>query len=361
MIELIESKSYLVGGSVRDKLQNIKSFDLDYVVVGATEKEMLDAGFSKVGKDFPVFLHPKTGDEYALARKEKNTGPSYHDFEFEVDNISLEEDLSRRDLTINSMAMDKDGTIIDPFGGQKDLKEKILRHTTDAFCEDPVRIFRLARFYTRFKSFTVSNETNKLVKKMVKDNLCSSMKGERILLELKKAFLEENVDRFFRLLKDQKILEDVFSEFFHLTDSGFEFFCNELLSARKSTDNFDVILVSGLKVLKKTCQASFLLRLKCSNSLKKLLKVSQSFFEYLHSDQTPEDTYQLLVRLSFKSKNFNINNLKIIYKDQLELIHFIENLREKLCKVELKSKISESITKEKVTEVFIKEIEKYKN
>ena len=179
-------KTYLVGGAVRDMLMGLEPKDRDYVVVGSSEAEMMSLGYTKVGADFPVFLHPETGDEYALARRERKTGKGYLGFvsEFTPD-VTLEEDLSRRDLTINSIAIDTlflgednkpDGIIIppvtDPFGGKDDLHNKILRHTSNAFEEDPVRVLRVARFCARFGSdWQIAEETKELIRKMGKSGM----------------------------------------------------------------------------------------------------------------------------------------------------------------------------------------------
>jgi tRNA nucleotidyltransferase (CCA-adding enzyme) len=163
-------KTYLVGGAVRDMLMGLEPKDKDYVVVGSSADEMLAAGFEKVGADFPVFLHPETGDEYALARREKKTGTGYLGFtsEFGAD-VTLEEDLGRRDISINSMAIDDKGNLIDPFNGQEDLKNKTLRHTSNAFEEDPVRVLRLARFRARFgPDWVIAPETRDLIASMAK-------------------------------------------------------------------------------------------------------------------------------------------------------------------------------------------------
>lgn len=163
-------KIYLVGGAVRDQLLNLPIKEKDYVVVGASLEDMLKLGYRPVGKDFPVFLHPQTNAEYALARTERKTAKGYKGFEFHANpNVTLEEDLKRRDFTINAMAIDENGKIIDPYHGQEDLKNKLLRHVSEAFAEDPVRILRAARFAARFKDFTVHPETLKLMQKMVQD------------------------------------------------------------------------------------------------------------------------------------------------------------------------------------------------
>ena len=153
-------KSYIVGGAVRDALLGMPVQDRDWVVVGATPEDMLAQGFRPVGKDFPVFLHPETQEEYALARTERKTAPGYRGFVFHTSpDVKLEDDLVRRDLTINAMARADDGSIVDPFGGQRDIAGKVFRHVSDAFLEDPVRILRLARFAARFPDFSVAPET----------------------------------------------------------------------------------------------------------------------------------------------------------------------------------------------------------
>ena len=160
---------YLVGGAVRDKLLGIEQSDRDYVVVGSNPEKMLALGFSQVGHDFPVFLHPKTHEEYALARTESKNGTGYLGFNCDFnENITLEEDLLRRDLTINAMAMDEKGNIIDPYHGMEDLKNRILRHVSDAFVEDPLRVLRVARFYARYYhlGFKIADETKVLMRKI---------------------------------------------------------------------------------------------------------------------------------------------------------------------------------------------------
>lgn len=192
---------YLVGGAVRDLLLGIEPKDKDYVVVGATEQELIWGEYKRVGADFPVFLHPDTGEEYALARTERSTGKGYHDFEVVTDNVTLEEDLARRDLTINSIALDlKTNSVVDPYGGQQDLRDGILRHTTDAFVEDPLRVFRIARFAARFPHFKIHRDTVELAKKIVDDGLVHHLTSERVGKELEKALAETKPSRFFQVL-----------------------------------------------------------------------------------------------------------------------------------------------------------------
>lgn len=206
-------KIYAVGGSIRDKLLGRTVKDKDFVVVGATPEQMLDAGFEKVGADFPVFLHPETREEYALARKERKTGKGYHGFETTFDtSVTLEDDLLRRDLTINAMAEDEEGSLIDPYNGLQDLRGGILRHVSEAFAEDPVRVLRVARFRARY-NFTVAPETIGLMKKLVKDGELDHLVPERVWLELEKAVMEEHPSLFFWALDDCGAKEVLFPEF----------------------------------------------------------------------------------------------------------------------------------------------------
>jgi len=196
-------RTYLVGGAVRDKLLNIKVVDRDWVVVAATADDMLEMGYIPVSGAFPVFLHPQTGEEHALARREVKTGGGYHGFSVETgSHVTLEEDLARRDLTINAMAEDENGNIIDPFGGQEDLENGILRHVTPAFAEDPVRLLRIARFSARFGrwGFRVAHGTHALMKKMVASGELEHLKGPRIWQEMRKALMEKQPWRFFEVL-----------------------------------------------------------------------------------------------------------------------------------------------------------------
>lgn len=194
---------YLVGGAVRDHVLRVASKDKDYVVVGATAEWMLEQGFQKVGADFPVFLHPETGYEYALARQERKTGTGYLGFETRFDpSITLEDDLIRRDLTINAMAMSEEGAIIDPYGGLRDLKERVLRHTSDAFEEDPLRVLRLARFAARYDDFSIAPETRDLASLIVKGGEMTSLPKERIWTEMWKGFGEIHPYRMIEVLSD---------------------------------------------------------------------------------------------------------------------------------------------------------------
>lgn len=194
-------KTYLVGGAVRDQLLGLPVQERDWVVVGATAKQMLDLGFSQVGKDFPVFLHPKTQEEYALARTERKQGRGYHGFTVHASKeVTLVEDLARRDLTINAIAQDENGQLVDPFNGQKDLEDRRLRHVSPAFVEDPLRVLRLARFAARFANFSVDEKTMALCQQMVHAGEVAHLTRERVWQEWQKVLLTDNPWRFIEVL-----------------------------------------------------------------------------------------------------------------------------------------------------------------
>ena len=196
-------QTYIVGGAVRDELLGRPNADRDYVVVGATPEAMLAQGFRPVGKDFPVFLHPDTHEEYALARTERKTGRGYHGFAFHAaPDVTLDDDLARRDLTINAMAKSADGRLIDPFHGQRDLQAKVLRHVGPAFAEDPVRILRIARFAARFSDFSIAPETLELMRGMVAAGEVDHLVAERVWQELAKGLMEDKPSRMFEVLRD---------------------------------------------------------------------------------------------------------------------------------------------------------------
>ncbi|MGN1282005.1 MAG: multifunctional CCA addition/repair protein [Succinivibrio sp.] len=206
---------YLVGGAVRDRLLGIDSSDKDYVVTGSTIEEMKSLGYTQVGHDFPVFLHPKTKEEYALARTEKKDGTGYLGFNCSFsEDVTLEEDLRRRDLTINAMAMDAEGKIYDPYSGREDLDNRILRHVSEAFVEDPLRVLRIARFYAKFYSlgFSVSDDTKALMRKMVASGELTSLTAERVFMELDKALNTANPEQFILLLREVGALKYVLPE-----------------------------------------------------------------------------------------------------------------------------------------------------
>ena len=197
---------YMVGGAVRDKLLGRPVNDHDWVVVGATPQQMIDLGYLPVGRDFPVFLHPETREEYALARTERKSGRGYRGFVVQSSpDVTLEDDLSRRDLTINAIASSADGSsaeaLLDPYGGARDLEQRVLRHVTDAFHDDPVRILRVARFAARFTDFSVAPETMELMRSMVAHGEADHLVAERVWQELARGLMEEQPSRMFEVLR----------------------------------------------------------------------------------------------------------------------------------------------------------------
>lgn len=211
-------KTYLVGGAVRDELLGLPVKDRDWVVTGATPEEMLQQGFKQVGADFPVFLHPRTREEYALARTERKQGRGYHGFTvYSAPDVTLEDDLKRRDLTINAMAKSTDGELVDPFGGREDIQTRSLRHVSEAFSEDPLRILRTARFAARLQplGFTVAEPTLTLMRQMVRDGEVEHLVPERVWQEIQRALHENEPGTFFEILRDCGALASIIPELNH--------------------------------------------------------------------------------------------------------------------------------------------------
>lgn len=206
---------YLVGGAVRDRLLGRTPLERDFVVVGATPEDLLALGYRPVGKDFPVFLHPDTGEQYALARTERKTGPGYYGFATRfAPDVTLEEDLARRDLTINAMAQDAAGELVDPYGGRRDLAARVLRHVSPAFVEDPLRVLRVARFAARFAplGFTVAPETLELMREIVARGEMAALVPERVWVETERALGEDRPTAYFEVLRRCGALASVFPE-----------------------------------------------------------------------------------------------------------------------------------------------------
>ena len=206
---------YLVGGAVRDELLGIPQRERDWCVVGARPEDLESQGYQRVGKDFPVFLHPETREEYALARTERKTAPGYHGFAFDTSpDVTIEQDLERRDLTINALARDSEGTLIDPFGGREDIEKRVLRHVSDAFAEDPVRILRVARFAARFhdKGFRIAPETMQLMQRMVEAGEVDALVPDRVWKETERALQGDHVRVFFEVLRSCGALRVLFPE-----------------------------------------------------------------------------------------------------------------------------------------------------
>jgi tRNA nucleotidyltransferase (CCA-adding enzyme) len=236
---------YEVGGAVRDALLGRPVQDRDWVVVGATAQQMLDAGYQQVGRDFPVFLHPETHEEYALARTERKSGHGYRGFVVHAEpDVTLEQDLARRDLTINAMARDADGVLIDPYGGAADLRAGVLRHVGPAFVEDPLRVLRLARFAARF-GFEVAPETQALARQMARDGELAHLVAERVWQETARALTELQPDLYLRVLRDCEALAAVFPELARLGGEALDALCRKLAAAAGQT----VEVMGGLLAL----------------------------------------------------------------------------------------------------------------
>lgn len=238
-------KIYAVGGAIRDSLLGLPISDIDYVVVGSSPEEMIRQGFSPVGSDFPVFLHPITKAEYALARTERKTGLGYKGFSFHASpEVTLEEDLARRDLTINAMAREVSetgeivGPIIDPYGGQKDIEQKIFRQVSDAFVEDPLRVLRLARFGARFSEFVVADQTQDLLKKIVLTGELKHLVPERVWQELSRGLMTIQPSRMLHILKECSALESIFPKDLN-KDQIFTQTCADIDASSKSALNLE--------------------------------------------------------------------------------------------------------------------------
>ena len=299
---------YLVGGAVRDALLNRKVVERDYVVVGATPEEMLSQGFTQVGKDFPVFLHPKTQEEYALARTERKSGKGYTGFVCDASSsVTLEEDLLRRDLTVNAIAQDNLGNLIDPYGGKKDLENRLLRHVSEAFSEDPLRVFRVARFATRYAylGFTIATETMALMQSMAQSGELSTLSAERVWQETKRSLLEKTPHVFFTVLNQAHGLNDWFTELERNLDTALETLKTavdlekvENESVVKDTDTETARLITRFTALlthlneeeaKQLCS-----RLKVQNQVSEIVSLACKFKGFLlNAQNSPADLLAL--------------------------------------------------------------------
>ena len=323
-------KIYEVGGAVRDALLNEEAKDKDWVVVGSSPEEMAANGFRPIGKDFPVFLHPETNEEYALARTEKKSGQGYHGFNFYFGKeVTLEEDLSRRDLTINAMARDDDGKIIDPFGGRKDLENKIFRHVSDAFSEDPLRAIRLARFHTykHLSNFEIAEGTKKLISEIVDSGEIAKLSPNRIWTETERALSSSNPNIYFKILLEYNLHKPYLNGLqSSLCDSG------ENIQVRwaelQMNNNF--VLGENLPIPNTFSNASKTLRMlsniKLDSKENELLKALQEIsfernsvlIESLVKLPHLEHTKQLILKLLSGMKETNFSVLANIPKEQIE-------------------------------------------
>ena len=285
---------YLVGGAVRDKYLNIPIKEKDWCVVGSSSNDLIEMGFKAVGKDFPVFLHPETKEEYALARIEKKIGPGYHGFSFLTSKeVSLQDDLKRRDLTINAMAIDNEGNLIDPHHGLNDLENKILRHVSNSFREDPVRVLRVAKFSARFhkKGFVIHPETLKMMKSMSKQGEIQNLVGDRVWKETEEALSASDPHIFFRALQDCDALRIIFPELYGLDSSSKsnstniqEKYTFEILehSSNKTNNpaiNFSILVFDILKSRHKSSNAMQKAHKTLARELKNRLPIPSNFID----------------------------------------------------------------------------------
>ena len=285
---------YLVGGAVRDKYLNIPIKEKDWCVVGSSSNDLIEMGFKAVGKDFPVFLHPETKEEYALARIEKKIGPGYHGFSFLTSKeVSLQDDLKRRDLTINAMAIDNEGNLIDPHHGLNDLENKILRHVSDSFREDPVRVLRVAKFSARFhkKGFIIHPETLKMMKSMSKQGEIQNLVGDRVWKETEEALSSGDSHIFFRALQDCDALRIIFPEFYELDSSSksnstkiqekytFEILEHSSNNTNNPAINFSILVFDILKSRHKSSNAMQKAHKTLVRELKNRLPIPSNFID----------------------------------------------------------------------------------
>ncbi|MGP1959703.1 MAG: multifunctional CCA addition/repair protein [Arsenophonus sp. NC-TX2-MAG3] len=334
---------YLVGGAVRDQLLGLPVSDCDWVVVGATQDDLIKLGFQKVGKDFPVFLHPKTREEYALARTERKTGVGYTGFSYYAEpDVTIEEDLLRRDLIINAIAKTEDGQLIDPFHGKQDIKNRLLRHVSAAFVEDPLRVLRVARFAAQLtkQKFTIANETQLLMKKMVFNHELNTISAERIWKETEKALRSTSPEVYFCVLYDCGALAILFPEINQLfgtlsvtesepainagmhtlltlkivasltdnVETRFAALCHDFDKALTPTEQYPDNTSKSILLIEAMCD-----RLHIPNRMKELAKLVARFHQQIHqiNQLTPEIVINLFNQLDSWRKPERINQLVI--------------------------------------------------
>ncbi len=323
-------KIYEVGGAVRDALLEKEAKDKDWVVVGSSPEEMASKGFKPIGKDFPVFLHPETKEEYALARTERKTGQGYHGFNFYFGKeVTLEEDLSRRDFTINAIAKDASGNLIDPFNGVDDIKNKIFRHVSDAFSEDPLRAIRLARFrtYEHLQDFTITDETKELLRQIVDSGEIGKLSENRIWTETERALGSNNPNIYFETLVEFKIHKFHFKE---LVKTNCDSSSDIYVRWAELQINNDFLLGGNLPISNTFIKASQTLRtlsLITNDSDKDvLIKVlqevrferSEDLIKRLVSLPQLKDTKKMILKLLSGMKKTDFSVLANISKEQIE-------------------------------------------
>ena len=312
---------YLVGGAIRDRLLGLPTpYEKDWVVVNGTPDELITQGFIKVGKSFPVFINPESGEEYALARTERKTGEGYHGFEFDAGpNVTLEEDLSRRDLTINAIAENQDGELIDPFNGQKDIANKTLRHVSYAFQEDPLRVLRIARFKAKLSplDFVIAEETKTLINDIVDRGELSSLVPERTWLETEKVLKGVGFNEYFKTLIEFKALEDTYPD---LTGLDVDFFSHPIIQKAAYEDHskqfrFASIFYALIKEGKKNAKdklESMQKNMRFANAYKDMPILLINSVELIQSDLSKYSAEHLLTILEKLDAVRQPNNLEEI-------------------------------------------------
>ena len=351
-------KVYLVGGAVRDGLLGIADdkTEKDWVVVGSSPDEMLDLGYRQVGKEFPVFLHPGTQEEYALARLERKVGKGYKGFEFDTSRaVTLEQDLSRRDLTINAIAQDvrNNDELFDPFDGRSDLNEGLLRHVSDAFSEDPVRVLRVARFAARFKpfGFKVAHATHRLMKEMVSSGEVDALTPERVFKELEKSLSYETPSAFFKVLcacgAYQRIFTPLSIEAHHSHNNQFEFL--DGLATRQPHLKFSLWLINeNVDDISTLCQ-----RLKTPKQYEQLARLGAQFYSFVDAFnlQTVESIYEFFATTDALRRKERFEDLLKIYQLLSIDVVAIITLQEQLGSIDIasldKTNIAQAIIDEK--------------
>ena len=310
---------YLVGGAIRDRLLGLPApYENDWVVVNGTPDELIAQGYIKVGKSFPVFIDPKSGEEYALARTERKTGEGYHGFEFDAGpHVTLEEDLSRRDLTINAIAQNHDGLLLDPFNGQKDIENKTLRHVSDAFQEDPLRVLRIARFKAKLSpfDFVIAEETKTLINEIVDRGELSSLVPERTWLETEKVLQGVGFNEYFKTLIEFKALDDTYPD---LAGLDLSFFSHPIIQKAADEDHskqfrfasiFYALIKEGKKDVKDKLD-SMQNNMRFANAYKDIPVLLISSFELIQRDLSEYSADHLLTILETLDALRRPNNLE---------------------------------------------------
>ena len=310
---------YLVGGAIRDRLLGLPTpYENDWVVVNGTPDELIAQGYIKVGKSFPVFIDPKSGEEYALARTERKTGEGYHGFEFDAGpHVTLEEDLSRRDLTINAIAQNHDGVLLDPFNGQKDIENKTLRHVSDAFQEDPLRVLRIARFKAKLSpfDFVIAEETKTLINEIVDRGELSSLVPERTWLETEKVLQGVGFNEYFKTLIEFKALDDTYPD---LAGLDLSFFSHPIIQKAADEDHskqfrfasiFYALIKEGKKDVKDKLD-SMQNNMRFANAYKDIPVLLISSFELIQRDLSEYSADHLLTILETLDALRRPNNLE---------------------------------------------------